>query len=187
MRRGFKADCERRSIAAREELGLGPTAALCPWAYADSLGAMVFGADELELEPEHAFQLLHRDRDSWSGMTLHEEGTHVVVLNSAHPRTRQTATLMHEIAHIMLGHVPADVSVSPSGLVLLSDYSADQEQEADWLGAALLLPEAVLLDGRSRGLSIATIAEAYGVSDVLCQWRSRMTGVEKRLAFRARA
>lgn len=187
MRRGFKADAERRSIAAREGQGLGPTAMLCPWTYADSLGVMVFGADALDLEPEHAMQLLQRDADSWSGMTLHDEGTHVVVLNSAHARTRQTATLMHEIAHITLGHVPADVSVSPSGLVLLSDYSADQEDEADWLGAALLLPEAALLDGRSRGLSTAEIAEAYGVSDVLCQWRCRMTGVEKRLAFRARA
>ncbi|WP_238560228.1 ImmA/IrrE family metallo-endopeptidase [Sphingomonas sp. Mn802worker] len=120
-------------------------------------------------------------------MTLYEEGTHVVVLNSAHPRTRQTATLMHEIAHIELEHVPADVSVSPSGLVLLSDYSADQEEEADWLGAALLLPEPALLDGRGRGLTTAAIARDYGVSEALCQWRCRMTGVEKRLAFRGRA
>lgn len=186
MRRGFKADAERRSVAARERLHLRPTDKLCPWEYADVLGAMVFGADELDLDPEHASQLLQRDPDSWSGMTLYEEGTHVVVLNSVHPRTRQTATLMHEIAHIILEHVPADVSVSPSGLVLLSDYSPDQEEEADWLGAALLLPEPALLDGRSRGLSIAAIADAYGVSDALCQWRCRMTGVEKRLAFRAR-
>ncbi len=186
MRRGFKADAERRSVAARELLGLRPTDRLCPWEYAAVLGAMVFGADELDLDPEDSRQLLHLDPDSWSGMTLYEEGMHVVVLNSAHPRTRQTATLMHEIAHITLDHVPTDVSVSPSGLVLLSDYSADQEEEADWLGAALLLPEPVLLDGRSRGLSTAAIASAYGVSDALCQWRCRMTGVEKRLAFRAR-
>ncbi|WP_298812443.1 ImmA/IrrE family metallo-endopeptidase [uncultured Sphingomonas sp.] len=187
MRRGFKADAERRSVAARERLGLQPTDKLCPWEYANALGAMVFGADELELDPEHARQLLQRDPDSWSGMTLYEEGTHVVVLNSAHPQTRQTATLMHEIAHITLEHVPADVSVSPSGLVLLSDYSADQEEEADWLGAALLLPELALLERRGRGLSMAAIANAYGVSEALCQWRCRMTGVEKRLAFRMRA
>lgn len=187
MRRGFKADAERKAGAARERLGLRPTDKLCPWAYAETLGAMVFAADELDLDPADATQLLQRDSDSWSGMTLYEEGTHVVVLNSAHSRTRQTATLMHEIAHITLGHVPADVSVSPSGLVLLSDYSADQEEEADWLGAALLLPEVALMDGRSRGLSMAAIANAFGVSDALCQWRCRMTGVEKRLAFRVRA
>ena len=187
MRRGFKADAERRSISARESLELSTTAPLCPWALAEALGVMVFGADELDLEVEHADQLLQRDPDSWSGMTLHDQGTHVVVLNSSHPRTRQTATLMHEMAHITLGHTPAEVTVSPSGLVLLSDYSAEQEDEADWLGAALLLPEAALLQERSRGISPGVIALTYGVSEALCQWRCRMTGVEKRLALRAKA
>lgn len=186
MRRGFKAEAERRSAAAREGLGLDSMAPICPWQLADTLGVMVFGADELDLEPEHAIQLLQRDPDSWSGMTLLDEGVHVVVLNSAHSRARQTATLMHELAHITLEHVPADVTVSPSGLVLLSDYSPDQEDEADWLGAALLLPEQALLRDRSRGLSISGIAAAFGVSEALCQWRCRMTGVEKRVALRAR-
>lgn len=187
MRRGFKAQAERRSIAARESLHLDPTAPLCPWQYAQFLGIMVFGADELNLEAEHAAQLLQRDPDSWSGMTLLDDGAHVVVLNSAHWRTRQTATLMHEIAHITLEHVPADVTVSASGIVLLSDYSAEQEDEADWLGAALLLPEQALLRHRGLGRAHAAIANAYGVSEVLCQWRCRMTGVEKRVALRARA
>ncbi|MES2288803.1 MAG: ImmA/IrrE family metallo-endopeptidase [Pseudomonadota bacterium] len=187
MRRGFKAEAERRAIAARERLGLAPTAPICPWVFAEALGVIVFPADELDLEPEHAAQLLHRDPDSWSGMTLFDEGEHVVVLNSTHKRTRQSATLMHEIAHITLHHVPADVTVSPSGIVLLSDYSAEQEDEADWLGAALLLPEPMLLQERGRGLSISAIANAFGVSEALCQWRCRMTGIEKRLALRARA
>lgn len=186
MRRGFKADAERRSISVRESLKLSATAALCPWTFAEALGVVVFGADELDLAAEHADQLLQRDPDSWSGMTLHDQGTHVVVLNSSHARTRQTATLMHEMAHITLGHIPAEVTVSPSGLVLLSDYSAEQEDEADWLGAALLLPEAALLQERGGGKSTEAIAESYGVSDALCKWRCRMTGVEKRLALRAR-
>lgn len=184
MRRGFKAEAERRSASARESLGLDPMAPICPWRLADNLDVMVFGANELDLEPEHALQLLQRDPDSWSGMTLLDEGVHVVVLNSSHARTRQVATLMHELAHIMLDHVPADVTVSPSGLVLISDYSADQEDEADWLGAALLLPQPALLRDRSQGVSIAGIAESFGVSEALCQWRCRMTGVEKRMALR---
>ncbi|WP_240500050.1 ImmA/IrrE family metallo-endopeptidase [Sphingomonas montana] len=162
-------------------------ARLCPWEFADTLSAMVFGADELDLELEHATQLLRTDPDSWSGMTLLEEGTHVVVLNSTHPRTRQTATLMHELAHITLEHIPAEVTVSPSGLLLLSDYSPEQEDEADWLGAALLLPEQALLRDRSCGLSVSSIAAEFGVSEALCHWRCRMTGVEKRVALRARA
>lgn len=187
MRRGFKADSERRSAAARNALGLAETEKLCPWQYAEYLGVLVYDADELDLEPQHSDQLLVRDPDSWSGMTLFEEGVHVVVLNSSHPHTRRTATLMHELAHIILGHVPAEVNVSPSGLVLLSDYSTEQEEEADWLGAALLLPEIALIQHRSRGMSAEAIAQTYGVSGQLCSWRCRMTGVEKRLAFRRRA
>lgn len=187
MRRGFKAAAERLSIAARDSVGLDPMAPLCPWNYAIKLGVMVFDASELDLEPEHAIQLLERDPDSWSGMTLFDEGVHVVVLNSSHPRTRQTATLMHELAHITLEHSPAEVSISTSGLVWLSDYSPDQEDEADWLGGALLLPERALLSLRRRGLSVSSIATTFGVSEALCQWRCRMTGVEKRLALQTRS
>lgn len=186
MRWGFKAEAERRAQAARALLGLEPIAKLCPWDYATILDIHVLGADELDLSPEHAKQLLERDPDSWSGMTLDEDGFQLVVLNSTHSRKRQASTLMHEIAHIDLRHAPAGVSVSPSGLTLLSEYSDDQEEEADWLGAALLLPEVALLHYRSAGLSFDEISDAFGVSSELCAWRCRMTGVEKRMAFRRR-
>lgn len=186
MRRGFKADAERRAIATRQKLGLGPLDPLSPWTYADVLGVDVYEAKDLDLETGHADQLLRRDPDSWSGMTLLEDGVHVVVLNSAHSGGRRAATLMHELAHIVLEHMPSDIDVSPSGLVLLSDYSVDQENEADWLGGALLLPEPALLHHRRQSLSIEAICAMYGVSSQLCQWRCRMTGVEKRLSFTGR-
>lgn len=187
MRRGFKADSERRSAAARQALGLSATAKLCPWQYADHLDVLVYDANELDLPAQHARQLLVTDPHSWSGMTLLEEGVYLIVLNSTHPQTRRTATLMHELAHISLEHVPAEVNVSPSGLVLVSDYSAEQEEEADWLGAALLLPEPALIQHRRQGVSPEAIAQIFGVSPQLCHWRCRMTGVEKRLAFQRRA
>jgi len=184
MRRGFKADSERMAATARADLGLSATDKLSPWEYANKLGVLVFEAADLELESEHADQLLVRDPDSWSGMTLLEDGEHVVVLNSSHSEARRASTLMHELAHIILEHIPAQVEVSPSGLVLVSEYSIDQEEEADWLGAALLLPEAALFKLRGRGISVETIAQQFGVSSQICNWRCRMTGVEKRLAFR---
>lgn len=187
MRRGFKAQSERLSETARASLGLGPLARLDPWTYAESLGAYVLGADELDLPPNHAAQLLRRDPDSWSGMTLAEDGLLLIVLNSAQSKRRQASTLMHELAHSILYHTPTSVQVSAAGLVLLSDYSDEQEEEADWLGGALLLPQAALLYHRSAGAPVADIARQFGVSDDLCHWRCRMTGVEKRIAFRARA
>lgn len=168
-------------------MGLGPMEKLDPWALADKMGALVFGADELDMPVDHAAQLLKRDPDSWSGMTLVEDDILVIVLNSSHHRRRQCSTLMHELAHAILDHTPASVQISDAGMVLLSDYSDDQEEEADWLGAALLLPQAALLHHRSAGLSVPDIARLFGVSDDLCHWRCRMTGVEKRLNFRRSA
>jgi DNA-directed RNA polymerase specialized sigma24 family protein len=186
MRRGFKAESERRAETARTSLGLGALEKLDPWIYAEFLGAHVVGADELDLPPPHAAQLLEHDPDSWSGMTLAEDGLLVIVLNSAQSKRRQASTLMHELAHSILDHTPASVQVSPAGLVLLSDYSDEQEEEADWLGGALLLPQAALYHHRSRGQSVSDIARHFGVSEDLCHWRCRMTGVEKRMAFRSR-
>lgn len=186
MRRGFKAECERRALAARETLGLGPTDKLCPWDYAKTVGAHVVGADELDLPPAHKAQLLVHDSSSWSGMTLVEDGILLVVINSAHSKARQAATLMHELAHSILGHQPSSAHVSDAGLVLLSDYSDEQEEEADWLSAVLLLPEPALIFHRGEGRSAHEIASLFGVSLDLANWRCRMSGVEKRLAFRAR-
>lgn len=187
MRRGFKAESERIAASVRVELGLTEIDVLDPWRMAAHRGVLVRGADELNLAAEHAAQLMVNDRDAWSGMTLSERDTKLIVLNPMHSAARQCATLMHELAHILLDHAPASAVASVSGLVLLSDYSDDQESEADWLGAALLLPEAALLHHRAAGKSPAQIAQMFGVSLDLCNWRCRMTGVEKRLSYRRSA
>jgi Zn-dependent peptidase ImmA (M78 family) len=111
-------------------------------------------------------------------MTLRLDGAFAIVINPAHARTRQRSDLMHELAHIELRHSPARVEVSESGLLLLSDYSDEQEQEADWLGAAFLLPREGLVRLRSAHESTSGIATYYGVSEALCEWRLRMTGVD---------
>ena len=159
-------------------MGLGPSARLDPWSYADELGVLVLGADELELSPSCSKQLLVQDKGSWSGMTLKEDGLVLIVLNTAHASARQCSTLMHELAHHVLDHIPVEVSVAPSGLLLLSDYSSEQEEEADWLMGALLLPRCALIERRRLGASPEQIKDEFGVSIELCVWRLRMTGVE---------
>lgn len=108
----------------------------------------------------------------------------MVVLNTAHGAARQCSTLMHELSHIRLGHIPASVQLSQTGMLLLSDYGDDQEDEADWLMGALLLPRAALLHYRHQGSDIAEIAATFGVSEELCLWRVRMTGVNAQLRYR---
>jgi Zn-dependent peptidase ImmA (M78 family) len=62
--------------------------------------------------------------------------------------------------------------------MLLSDYSDEQEQEADWYAGSFLLPRDGIFRLRSRGKTAAEIAIQFGVSKALCEYRLRMTGVD---------
>lgn len=172
------------SEQARESLGLRLVDRLDPWIYAESLDVTVVDADALDLAAQHARQLLEVDPGSWSGLTLNHDGQTMVVLNSAHVQARKCSTLMHELSHIRLGHIPANIHLSATGMLLLSDYSDEQEDEADWLMGALLLPRQALIAFRSRGYGLAEISNMFGVSTELCTWRLRMTGVEAQLRRR---
>ena len=178
MRRGFKAEAERRAAAARIALRLARFAPLDPWAYAAHLNVTVLVFERLGLRAQVVRQLTALDGDSWSAMTLKVGDTLAIVINPSHAETRQRADLRHELEHVELRHPPARVEVSDTGLLLLSDYSDEQEQEADWLGAALLLPRDGLVRMRAGQKSTAEIAAFYGVSTALCEWRLRMTGVD---------
>jgi Zn-dependent peptidase ImmA (M78 family) len=182
VRHGFKAQSERSAALARTALGLKPNTPLDPWEYAKHLKVIVLKFETLSLSAQTKSQLTVRDPDSWSAMTLQEQDKFIIVLNPCHARTRQRSDLMHELAHIELRHSPARVEVSESGFLLLSDYSDEQEQEADWFGAALLLPRDGLVRLRAARKSPAEIAAHYGVSEQLCQWRLRTTGVETQMS-----
>jgi Zn-dependent peptidase ImmA (M78 family) len=176
--RGFKTRSENAALEARRAIGVSPLAALDPWTYAKHLNVLVVDFGSLNLTAAAVRQLTVADDESWSAMTLKEGDTLAIVLNPAHALTRRRSDLMHELAHVELRHTPARVEVSKTGMMLLSDYSEDQEQEADWHGAALLVPRAALMHFRAMHQTIADIAKHYGVSESLCEWRLRMTGVD---------
>jgi Zn-dependent peptidase ImmA (M78 family) len=181
LRRGFKTEAERAAAAARLALKVGGLSPLDPWHYAKHLGVAVLEFSTLDISPKAIRQLTVDDQDSWSAMTLREKEQFAIVLNPAHKATRQRNDLMHELSHIELKHVPARVDVSQSGMLLLSDYSDEHEQEADWHAGALLLPRIALVHHRSHKKTAAEIAAVYGVSEALCEWRLRMTGVDTQL------
>ncbi len=182
MRRGLKAQAERAAAAARTALRIGSLSALDPWAYAKHLGLMILDFGALGLSKATTHQLTFADKESWSAMTLKEGETTAILVNPSHSAARQRSSLMHEIAHFELKHIPSRIEVSKNtGMLLLSDYSDEHESEADWYGAALLLPRDALAHHRARRHTISEIAAIYGVSETLCEWRLRMTGVEIQL------
>lgn len=186
MRRGFKSKAEQVARSIREDLGLGALAPLCPWKLASHLSLTVLTPHDLPLAANDIEQLTVKDSTSWSGITVKDSGLTAVVLNPSHSLRRQRSTLMHEIAHIYLGHVGNRVDVSVDGVLLVSDFSSEQEDEADWLAGALLAPREALLRACEDGKSSAEICEHYGISSDLCTWRLRMTGIEVQLQHRRR-
>ena len=85
---------------------------------------------------------------------------------------------MHEISHIHLKHGGTQVHLTETGTLLISAFSEEQEDEANWLSGALLLPRDALLQARASGMINSQICDKYGASNDMCTWRLRMTGVD---------
>lgn len=185
MRRGFKTQAENLALEHRTTFRVAPRDRIDPRAFLQSIGLVVWSpADIPGIEPAHLRQLTVTDPDSWSGVTVREGNLTAIIVNSAHPATRQANTLMHEWAHIELRHRPSRADRSVGGFLLLSDYPAEIEEEADWLAGCILVPRQGLLFHCGRGLSPDQVAAHYGVSPQLANWRIRMTGVKRQLSYR---
>jgi Zn-dependent peptidase ImmA (M78 family) len=182
LRRGFKSQCERRSVELRRILTLGPLDPLLAADVAQHYNVVVWHPEQITGVPIADIQhLLGAGREEWSGFTLRIEGRHLVVLNSAQSARRRNSVLMHELAHIILGHELSSAMFTDGGHFVPSNYDQDQEHEAAWLGGTLLLPRPALLWMRRQRMSDEEAATHFGVSPDLLRWRIRMTGIDYQL------
>ena len=181
MRRGFKAWCERTSYEYRQALGLPLAAALNPRVLAEYLNVRVLMPENVPgVSPQSLHQLRGTDgRATWSAVTINQGGITLVVLNSGHPSTRQANSLAHELSHVILNHTSDDTQWSPEGVLFRNSFDGEQEDEANWLAACLLLPRQGLLRAYRRQPSPKALALDFGVSQRLVVWRLRMTGIAR--------
>lgn len=179
LRRGFKAWCEGIALEKRNELGLHSIDPLPPSDLADLIGVKVWKPSDIPDVPSDCLRkLLHDDPDSWSAVTLRLPNVDLIIVNSAHSAARQASDLMHELAHILLGHTPTRVDVTEQGDLLLRTHDQQQEEEANWLAGCLLLPRPCLVHLlRNGGISLE-VARKFGVSMDMLTYRYRITGVE---------
>jgi len=179
--RGFKSWCERVALQQRTELGLKPADPLDPVALAKHLGIEVWTAEQVPgLDPSCLSVLVEKDPDSWSAITLCTGVKDLIIVNPAHGGGRRSSDIMHETAHIIIGHDPARVDVTEDGLLILSSYNKQQEEEAKWLSGCLLLPRDALLLIRRRGIDPEEAATAYGVSGQMLTFRQRVLNLVPR-------
>jgi len=160
---------EQYARAIRERLRLTQFDILDPWKLADALPAHVFYLEDV-VPPELALKAYQAN---WDGFAFQfpRESILMVILNSAKPVTRQSATLMEELSHGLLGHVPSRLQEDPHSGLLRRDYNKDQEREAYGLGATILLPKELIEREVNKGLCAGEIALERGCSAALVEYR----------------
>ena len=187
LRRGFKAQCERRSVEVRKLMGIGPTGALPALHLATHLGVTVWSATDIrELNTSDRNQLLRVAPDEWSAFVIKDHDRFLVVYNPCESASRTNSVVMHELAHIMLGHELPAAEQTVDGHLLNGNFDQAQEAEADWLAGTLLLPRPALLWMRSKGMSDYEAMDYFTVSEDMLRWRVRMTGVDFQITSLAR-
>ena len=129
--------------------------------------------------------------EAWSAITVSDGTNYLIVLNSNHTSARSNSNLAHEIAHVILGHEPSIMFILPQNDTILRTHNKEQEEEANWLAAAILLPRDALIYARERGMSDEEICAEYGVSRAMLRFpiqldrrRRPTTGVETRTGAR---
>ena len=181
--RGFKTRCENISIEIRKNLDLKKTDPLSPEALAEYLGVYLLKPIDIEnLSEKSRTQLLRKDKDSWSAVTISYLGVDIIAYNPTHSKWRHSSDIMHELSHIILGHKPSQVVfITPETQIALRDYNQDLEEEATWLSGCLLLPREALLSIRRSGISDADACHEYGVSIDLLTFRMNKTGINSQI------
>ena len=190
---------ELRALGLRDFAGVAVDQPLDPFALADFARLLVVDFNRIEgLSAESRAHLLGDAADEWSGGACSRplpDGWKLVILNPAHGKQRNRATLMEEVAHVFLGHAPnrlAVVSSESKGVqkrILTRDYNHDDEEAAYAVGAAALVPYAALRRFVIAGRLAGEIARHFRVSRQLVEYRIKVTHLWPRYkdASKARA
>ena len=183
LRRGFKREAHELAGEVRADLGLGVLDPLQPLALVEQLAIPAIPLSDYSATiPAAVRQLCFTDSGAFSAVTVFCGSMRVIVYNDAHHPGRQTSDITHEAAHALLHHPPAP-AFDPFGCRHLNE---DHEDEARFLGAALLLTEQAAMDVVSRDLSEREAAARYGITPKLLRYRINITGARKRVARSSR-
>lgn len=170
---------ERIALKIREFAGVPLDMPLDPWRLAEEVKLKTVDVRQVKGLSEETRKALLADKSAeWSGATTMPlpNGWRLVFLNSTHSRERQTATLMEEICHIILGHSPSQLMLPIEGerCARFRNFNSAQEEAAYAVGAAALIPYFVLRLAVERGVSADRIARKFRVSRELAVYRIKV-------------
>lgn len=169
---------EKKAIEIRRFAGVPPEARLDPMALAALANLRVVRLSALEGLSEASREHL-KSSGQWSGAATEilPDGSRIIIINDAQSPNRQTATLMEEICHALLGHQPSTIR---TGDRPGRTYLKQIEEEAYGVGAAALVPYQQLASLIITGNSVRSIAAHFGVSQALVEYRMKVLGLWKK-------
>jgi len=184
LRRGFKTDANRLAREVRRELGLADHAPLCPRALAEHLAIPIMTLDEFRDAVPEAVACLQSqgNRFALSAVTIFFGYRRVIIHNNSHSPKRQASNLIHELSHGLLMHPPKP----PFDANGSRHYDDELEEEANWLGPALLISAEAALHIAEQGHSVGVASDLYGATVDVVRMRLNVSGATKRVAYRAR-
>lgn len=181
---------ELKAIEVKRHLGLSPEEAVDPFAILPKVPARLCDPDDLRRRsPIVACALFKVHRSAWDAVgfgRIGANGESIVLLNPTTARTRQRATLMEEVVHIVLDHAKTKLTVSRArrvstpALAWTRPYDSVIEDEAYNVGAACLLPYPALFQAvNDRHEPASVIAEQAGLSADHVIYRIKRAGLAR--------
>lgn len=179
--RNMRSWCENEGVRWRKELKLYAYSPLPARLLAQHLKTQVFSPIEIPEVDKTALECLLAEDAGWSALTLPiGEGRHWIIYNPTHAPTRTESDLMHELAHLLLGHHPIRFHQLANGL-LTREYRAADEEAAAYLGGCLQITDRGLDWAFQRDMTLQEMAEHFGASLQMVRFRCNMTGHNKYL------
>lgn len=179
LRRGFKSEANQIARQIRAELGLKFSDPLNPFELATYLEIKVIPISNFgEEAPEAIKHFQSGGKFEFSAATVFLGSERLILHNDSHTAGRQSSNIAHELSHGLLHHPKA----APLNDLGCRNWDKTIESEADWLAAALLIPEEAALKIARENLHLRTAANIYGVTEQMIRFRLNVTGSRQRVS-----
>jgi Zn-dependent peptidase ImmA (M78 family) len=179
LRRGFKAEAERRATDLRAKIGLSPAAPATSEQLARAADITIVDAATL-IDVERLVELESIQAFAFSACTFEVRDRRIIVTNPLRSGGRRNSDVAHELSHVLLEHDLAEVR--DVGGMFFRTCEPNEEEEATSLGGTLLLPRPLLLRAAGKGWGADEVADHYGVTTEMARYRRNTTGVHRQIA-----
>ena len=182
LRTGFAREAESIAEGVRRELGVGNIVKLDPHALAEYLEIPALSLNQLAQAGtrvpgiDAAVEVLRGpEQSALSAVTVFAGTQRMIVYNDRHGPARQASDICHEIAHGLLLHAPSP-ALDDRGC---RAWNTDVENEAAYLGGALLIPGKGARWIAKCGMNPALAAARFGCSHEMVNWRLNESGARR--------